>query len=170
MTTEMDRSKHYVYSSFREKLLEHIFIAELLKRSWLEGSCSIEIAKSEVDSAGHDLIVEAEGIIRHVQLKASAKGSKTPSQKIHIALAEKPSGCVVWIVFDENTLELGPFRFFGGSAGQKLPSLDAMPVAKHTKGNAKGEKLERPQIRVIKKAEFKELSSFDELYHELFQA
>ena len=45
-------SKHSIHSSYREKLLEHLFVAELLKRSWRDGSCSMEIAKPEVDSKG----------------------------------------------------------------------------------------------------------------------
>jgi len=42
--------QHYLKSSFREKLIEHLFIGELLKLSWLEGGCALEIAKPEVDN------------------------------------------------------------------------------------------------------------------------
>lgn len=62
MEQEVDDSLHSSHSSFREKLLEHLFIAELLKKSWKTGCCDIEVAKSEVDSKGYDLIVEAEDL------------------------------------------------------------------------------------------------------------
>ena len=160
--------QHTINSSFREKLLEHIFIAELLKRSWLEGTCSMEIAKPEVDSRGYDLIAEANGVVRHIQLKSTKVGGSASYQKVHIDLANKPSGCVVWLFFNEKTLELNSYLFFGGKPKEPLPSLEGMAVAKHTKGNASGEKLERPLIRKVKKGDFESLSHFDTLYKRLF--
>lgn len=71
------RSKHTDHSSNREKLIEHLFIGELLKLSWIQGDCQLEVAKPEVDNSGYDVIVEANQIIRHIQLKASYIGSKT---------------------------------------------------------------------------------------------
>ena len=115
--------QHTDNSSFREKLIEHLFVGELLKLSWQNGDCSLRVAKPEVDNSGYDLIIEAHGIVRHVQLKASYDGGKTTRQKVHLRLGEKPSGCVIWIIFNEETLDLGPFYFFGGKAGERLPSL-----------------------------------------------
>ena len=77
--------QHYLKSSFREKLIEHQFIGELLKCAWQDGECSMEIAKPEVDSGGYDLIAEQNGIVRHIQLKASHVNAKAAKQKIHIA-------------------------------------------------------------------------------------
>lgn len=116
-------TQHTENSSYREKLVEHLFVAELLKFSWLHHDCSMEVAKPEVDNSGYDLIVEAKGVVRHIQLKTSIVGGKTAFQKIHTKLAEKPSGCVVWIYVDEGTLRLGPFLYFGAEAGKPLPSL-----------------------------------------------
>jgi hypothetical protein len=76
-------------------LIEHLFIGELLKHSWLHDQASLEISKPELDRAGHDIILESNGITRHVQLKSSARTAKTASQKIHVDLADKPSGCVI---------------------------------------------------------------------------
>lgn len=162
--------QHYLNSTFREKLIEHSLISELLKMSWKSGRCSIEIAKPEVDNQGYDLIMEDLGSIRHVQLKTSHLGSSTARQKVHIALAAKPSGCVVWVYFDEQTLELGPFLFFGNEANKMLPDIESFPVAKHTKGNADGVKNERPSLRVVSKSKFETLAHIDELYNKLFQA
>ncbi len=167
--SESSDEKHYLHSSFREKLLEHLFVAELLKRSWAEHSCDLEIAKPEVDSKGYDLIAEKDGIVRHIQLKSTKRGGNAAHQNIHIALASKPSGCVVWFEFDENTLELGPFRFLGDEPGKKLPPIDHLPVAKHPKSNAEGKKTERPQLRRVAKGRFGLIDSFDELYRVLFE-
>lgn len=129
---------------------------------------SLEVSKPEVDNSGYDIIAEANGILRHVQLKATYVGASTPSQKIHIDLQKKPSGCVVWIYFDQENLDLGPFLFFGGAPGEALPDISAFKVAKHTKGNSKGEKTERPNIRVINKGVFVKYETIQELYNALF--
>ncbi|MUL04413.1 hypothetical protein GNP89_19865 [Aliivibrio fischeri] len=161
--------QHYLNSSFREKLIEHSLISELLKISWKNKSCSIEISKPEVDNQGYDLIMEDLGMIRHVQLKTSHIGSSTSKQKVHIALANKPSGCMVWVYFNEATLELGPFLFFGNNPNEQLPSIVDFPIAKHSKGNAEGVKNERPSIRIISKSKFEVINTIEELYQKLFE-
>jgi len=161
-------NKHTEHSTYREKLIEHLFIGELLKLSWNDGKCDLEVGKPEVDNSGYDVILESNGIIRHVQLKASYIGGSTPRQKIHTKLAGKPSGCVVWIYFDENTLELGPFLFFGGLPGNPLPSLESAKVAKHSKGDKDGYKAERPNIRILNKGDFAPYQNFQEIKLALF--
>lgn len=113
-------SEHSLHSSYREKLIEHLLIGELLKFSWLSKDFTLEIAKPEVDNSGYDIIAESNGVIRHIQLKAAFVGSATASQKIHIALAKKPSGCVVLVYFSNETLELGPYYFYGAALGVSL--------------------------------------------------
>lgn len=162
----MDR--HTEHSSFREKLIEHVFVGELLKIAWKRGACDLEVAKPEVDNSGYDVILESNRIVRHVQLKASYIGGKTSRQKVHVKLGNKPSGCVVWIYFDEESLELGPFYFFGGKAGEPLPSLDEVKVAKHTKGDSDGHKAERPNIRVLNKGQFLHFDTIADVYLALF--
>lgn len=161
-------SKHSEHSSFREKLIEHLFISEMLKLSWLKDDCQLEVMKPEVDNAGCDVVLEDNNIIRHIQLKASKFGAKTPSQKVNVRLANKPSGCIVWIEFDEHTLELCSFYFFGSEAGKPLTGLENARVAKHTKGNAEGVKAERPNIRKINKGQFTKYDSIEALYDILF--
>ena len=81
------------------------------------------------------------GDLRHVQLKTSGEGAKTASQKINVALATKPSGCVVWIVRHEgqlpNRMRL-TYLFYGADAGNPLKLHDKLKVGKHTKGNKDG--------------------------------
>lgn len=160
--------QHFENSSYRERLLEHLLISELLKLSWFREDYSLEISKPEVDQAGYDLIAEANGYIRHIQLKTTFIGSSTSRQKVHITLGSKPSGCVVLIHFDQETLRLGPFLYFGSRAGEPLPSLDAYKIARHTKANSMGEKSLRPKIREIPNSAFTKLATIEELYTRLF--
>ena len=160
--------QHFLNSSFREKLIEHLLIGELLKISWNNGQCTLEVSKPEVDNQGYDIIAEDNGVIRHIQLKAAKLGATTPSQKVHTSLASKPSGCVVWIYFDEKSLDLGPFLFFGSPAGEPLPDISGFKVAKHTKANSNGMKAERPAIRVVNKGKFTYYKTVHDLYDVLF--
>jgi hypothetical protein len=45
--------------------------------------------------------------------RQSVRSISPPKTKVSVgrALAEKPSGCVVWIGFDKDTLQLGPFKW-----------------------------------------------------------
>ena len=157
------------HSSFREKLIEHLLIGELLKHSWRNGDCSLEISRPEVDRAGYDLVAEHRGCLRHIQLKGAGTGAKAAKQKVHVGLSEKPSGCVVWVFFDHDSLALGPFLFFGGEPGQSLPDLKSYSVAKHTKANAQGVKAERPNHRDVPKSAFQQLDTIEELWFKLFE-
>jgi len=157
-------AQHNENSSYREKLIEHLFVGELLRLSWLHHACSLEIAKPEVDNAGYDLIAEVKGRVRHIQLKTSITGGKTSRQKVHMRLAEKPSGCVVWIYFDEKTLRLGPFYYFSADP----ESLGGRKIARHTKGNKDGVKAERQNLRVVPKGSFTRIESIEGIYARLF--
>lgn len=161
-------NSHTHNSAYREKLIEHLFVGELLKLSWLHHGCCLEISKPEVDNAGYDLIAETPGFVRHIQLKTMKTDGTAASQKVHTKLAEKPSGCVVWIFFDANTMSLGPFRYFGSEAGKPLPSLTGYKIAKHTKGNKEGFRAERPHIRVIPKGDFDKFETVEEIFARLF--
>lgn len=59
--------EHYLKSSFREKLIEHLFIGELLKTSWSHADYSLELSKPEVDVSGYDIIGESNRFVRHIQ-------------------------------------------------------------------------------------------------------
>ena len=121
-----------------------------------------------MDRAGYDLIAEHGECLRHIQLKGSTRDAKTATQKVHVALAEKPSGCVVWAVLNDVSLELGPFLFFGGDPGKPLPDLESFSVAKHAKGNAQGVKSARPNLRVVPKRAFRSLDTVEDLWSALF--
>ncbi len=159
---------HSVNSSYREKLIEHLFVAEVLRYLWRRGVTTAEFLRPEVDNGGYDLVVDCNRIIRHIQLKSSRRGAATARQTVNVRLADKPGGCVVWVQFDENTLALGPFLWFGGEPGQRLPDVSTFPTARHTKGNAQGIKMERPNIRVLPRTAFESVASVPELVERLF--
>jgi hypothetical protein len=165
-TTNVTNHSHR--SSHREALLEHLFAGEVMKRLWGRGDWRLEVLKPQVDDGGYDIVLEANGIVRHVQLKSSFRGSTVRNAQVNILLADKPSGCVVFLRFDSETLDLGPFAFFGGAPGRKLPALAGMKVGRHPKANAKGQKTERPRIRVVPLSRFDRLATIDDVVGRLF--
>ena len=148
-----DTADLYLHSSLREGLLEHLFVGQVMQVLWQRGSRDFEILRPTTDAAGYDVVLAANGAIRHVQLKSSAHGARTSQQKINTALARQPSGCVVWMQFDPSDMALGPFGWFGATPGAPLPELGDR-VARHTKANAKGVKARRSAIRVLNKGQF----------------
>jgi hypothetical protein len=161
-------SEHNLYSSYRESLLEHLFSGEIMRHLWTKGFSQVEVLKSQVDNNGYDLILEANGATRHVQLKSSHHEAATSRINTHVQLAEKPSGCIIWIYFAPDTLALGPFLWFGGKPGEPLPDLSGFAVAKHAKGNAQGVKAERPNVRTVPKSRFTRVETMEELSERLF--
>lgn len=158
-------------SGFFEQLVEHAFISEILQEVYFGSGRVVEVLRSEVDAYGYDLVLECNGVTRHVQLKTSKSEGRTAVQKVHAALAEKPSGCVVWVIRHEDSetrrMRMS-YRFFGGPPGMPLPSLTTFKVAKHNKGNSAGEKKERPAIRVVPKSRFRAIATTEELVDVLF--
>jgi hypothetical protein len=163
-----DETAHSLRSSHREALLEHLFAGEVMKHLWLRGDWRLEVLKPQVDDSGYDLVLEANGVVRHIQLKASFRGSTVRNVQVNTLLAAKPSGCVVFMWFDRESLALGPFGFFGGAPGTRLPDLAGMRVGRHAKANAKGVKAERPAIRVVPLSRFEKRANVEDLVASLF--
>ena len=59
-----------LHSTFREAVLEHLLLGELLSPFWLAGMHA-EVLEPNVDDAGYDVLIGAKGIMRHIQCKAS---------------------------------------------------------------------------------------------------
>jgi len=156
------------HSSRREKLVEHVFVGEVLRSLWCMGVHEVDVLRAESDAAGYDLLIDVGAVSRHIQLKSSSRIAKTSRQKVHVALGNKSSGCVVWVRFDPSTMELGPFLWFGGKPGRPLPDITKFPIAKHTKGDAHGKKAERPNVRVIRKGQFVPVESISGVVEKLF--
>ena len=104
---------------------------------------------------------------RHVQLKSSHREAATAAITVNVKLAEQESGCVIWVLFDQDTLELGPFLWFGGKPRDRLTDLGTK-IAKHTRANSQGHKSERPGLRVLPRRSFTKLDSISGVIESLF--
>lgn len=155
------------HSSAREKVLEHLFVGELLRCLWRRGVRNMEVLRAEVDMGGYDLVLEANKVLRYVQLKSSHRTSATANVPVNINLEGKPGGCVVWMKFDPETVELGPYLWFGAKPGEPALSLGSK-IARHSKGDKNGVKAFRPNIRVLPIGRFQKLGSIDEVVDALF--
>ena len=161
MIFRTSQSIHYEQSSYRGMLIEYLFVGELLRTLWPR---RVEVMKPQVDDAGYDLVMEFQGIARHIQIKSSKENATTQRQKIHQSLEKKPSGCIIWVWFDDRDFSLGPFLWFGNPPGEPL-DLSEFETAHHTKGGSPGNKSGRP---AIPKGKFEELESIAEVAMKLF--
>lgn len=155
-------------SSYRERIFTHFLVSELMKYCWLKFDEELEITIPDVDSFGFSFVAEHRGVIRHIRVRTSGSNSFTNKQNVHSKLFDKPSGCVVWLVFDKDNLSIEHFRFFGGLAGEPLPSCESFKIASHTKANSDGVKTKRQNIREVNKSQFSTLNTTDELFATLF--
>ena len=158
-------------STFYQQLVEHFFIAEVLQEAWFGYRRIVEVLRAEIDSSGYDVVFECDGILRYVQLKTSKYDGKRRSVNVNTALAQKPGGCVLWRLREEDPqtrrIKIS-YLFFGGAPGAKLPALDGFEVGKHSKGDSTGKKNERPSIRLVPKTKFKRIGTTRELVKKLF--
>ena len=60
-----DRGSNSRDSSSREKLIEHLFIGELLRSLWQLKLRGVEILRAETDAAGYDLVIECRANTAH---------------------------------------------------------------------------------------------------------
>ncbi len=164
----MTANRTNLQSSYVEKLIEHVFLADLLACLWKRSQEVVEILKPEVDDSGYDIVLEHNGVVRHIQLKSSRVGASTREQKVQLKLASKPSACVVWMWYDNSEMQIRDIDFFGGQPGEPLPSLESFPVAKHTKADKDGFKKDRPGLRVVKHKYFVRVSTMSGLADRLF--
>jgi len=153
-------------SVLREKVFEHLFLGDLT-RALLRAGRRCEVLRAEYDGAGYDLVLEADGILRHVQLKAMRADGKRAHVDVNIELASKPSGCVIWMLVDPETFTTTRYRWFGGAPGQPLPALGDRPV-RHTKADSRGVKAERPGLRQLARSRFTAVDTMDQLLERLF--
>lgn len=153
-------------SSLVEKVLEYRFLggvtAELLKRG-----TSFDVLRSDVDCHGHDIVIEAAGVVRHIQLKAMVAGGRRANVTVSTSLAARPSGCVVWMIYDPSSYEPTAYRWFGAVPGCPLPDLGDR-LARHSKGNAQGLKAPRSLHRVVTARRFMAVPNVERLVNLMF--
>jgi len=154
----VEEDRHFTHSTLRERIVEHVFVGDVLRTLWRRGVTDVEILRPEFDAHGYDVVM------RHVQLKTQAAGKVSVGR----ALAEKPSGCVVWISINKDTLELGPFLWFGGLPGLPLPEISSYSNTKRTTHNAKGVRPARKNHHDLPPSAFTKLATLDEVVLYLF--
>lgn len=160
-------SQQYIHSVLRERIVEHVFVGETLRRLWQRGITDVEVLRSEFDAGGYDLVMSRGKVTRHIQFKSVMKDGKAARTSISLKLLSKPSGCVIWIVVTPE-LEMDSFLWFGAAPGEALPDITDFQVTKHTKGNAEGAKTERPGHRIVPRGKFERLPDLDTVLDRLF--
>ena len=148
----------------REALFEHLFLGQLMQFLWLR-NCFLEVSRPLVDNRGYDLILECNKVIRHVQLKV--KAGTTTKWAVHCALSEKPSGCVIVLLVNEEEMAISSYLWFGGNPKARLPELGDR-VTKHAKANAQGIKTERPDKRDVGIGKFSKCCEISQIAEKLF--
>ena len=159
-------------SSFIENMIEHVFVSEMLQEAWINRNhLKLEVLRAEVDDSGYDIVMTCNNKTRYIQLKTSELGSSTRIQKMNIALLKKENACILWIIRekDDNSKRYKfKYLYFGSQIGEQFPNIDRFRIAKNARGNANGEKKERPNIRDIPKTRFKKYDSSSEIFGILF--
>ena len=166
-TAAVVQNSHFTQSALRERIVEHVFVGDVLRRLWNRGATDVEVLRSEFDAGGYDLVMTYRKIVRHIQFKTVLEKGKATSVSVSLKLMEKPSGCVIWIVVSEG-LELRSYRWFGDTPGKPLPDITGWKLAKHAKANAKGIKLEKPGHRIVGLSDFEHLETLDDVLDRLF--
>ncbi len=123
---------HFLHSTLRERIVEHVFVGDMLRSLWRRGITEVEVLRSEFDAGGYDLVVAFQRIVRHIQFKSMVAGGRAANVKVSLKLAEKPSGCVIWIIVTPD-LGFDHFLWFGGTPGLPLGDIEQFRTAKHTK-------------------------------------
>ncbi len=115
---------HYQHSTYREKLLEHLFLGELLQFGWLEDpKRMVDVIRPEVDNRGYDLLLESGRVRRYVQLKSSK------AIDINVGLFDMPGACVIKIYYREVNGHIAlRYRYFGQGLDEYLDWNRTLPA------------------------------------------
>lgn len=159
---------HFLRSTYREALLEHLLVGELMRAMWLNGGPPLEVAKPQVDAAGYDLILQVGGVMRHVQLKTSHHEARARSVPIQASLLDRQGPCVVWTIFQARDLQVVSYLWFGSAPGESPPDISGLRTAKHTQADSSGRKAERPAMRLLPRSRFERIDDVEGLLDRLF--
>jgi hypothetical protein len=157
---------HSHHSTLRERIVEHVFVGEALRALWRRGVTDVEILRSEFDAHGYDLVMGRGSIVRHIQFKTGIRGKPAPVS-VGRALAEKPSGCVIWISVTLN-LDIGPFWWFGAAPGEALPDLSGFASPKRIGRREGGDRPLRVNHSKVPTKHFRRIETMDEMLETLF--
>src|ERR1700691_4887710 len=160
-------SEHdFTHASLRERIVEHVFLGDLLRALWNGAVRDIEVLRPEFDTHGYDIVLNRGPIVRFLQLKTLS--GRNRKFGIGTPLADKPGGYVVCISVKSETLELGPFYWFGGAPGEQLPGFSQSPYARRATPNAAGDKPIRKNHRAVPLSHFEKVQTMANLIARLF--
>jgi hypothetical protein len=162
----MDPIAHFHNSTLRERIVEHAFVGEALRALWRRGVVDVEVLRPEFDTHGYDLVMSHGPVFRHIQFKTGTK-HKPDKVSVSQALANKPSGCIIWIRVTDK-LDMGPFFWFGDTPGKPLPSLANYPNPLRATHKKDGVRPPRQNHRLVPGARFRQLQTLDEVLEVLF--
>jgi hypothetical protein len=164
----MDPTAHFHHSTLRERIIEHVFVGDALRALWRHGIVDVEVLRSEFDTHGYDLVMARGRVVRHIQFKTGT-AKKPGDVSVALSLADKPSGCVIWICVSPD-LKIGPYFWFGGKPGEPLPPISHYGNPLRATRNKDGVRPARRNHRAIPASEFRLLPSLDDVLEALFGA
>jgi hypothetical protein len=157
---------HSHHSTLRERIVEHVFVGEALRTLWRRGITDVEVLRSEFDAHGYDLVMGRGSVVRHIQFKTGIRSKPAPVS-VGRALADKPSGCVIWICVTLD-LDLGPFWWFGGAPGEPLPDLSGFASPKRIGRREGGDRPLRVNHSKVPARHFRRIDTMDAMLETLF--
>jgi hypothetical protein len=138
-------------SNYREKLIEHVFIADLLQECAFVRNQAVEVLHAEVDVGGYDLVLQMGTVIRHAQLKTRFKSARGRKVLVNANLEQHRGGCIIWMFWEvdpETHRAALTYRWYGNGPRQRTKPLPAT-VGTNPRGGAI-----RPNTRVMKWGDF----------------
>jgi hypothetical protein len=141
-----------VTSPMIEKILEYRFLADLTSELYQQG-IPCDVMRGDVDHHGYDLAIEANGILRHIQLKGQTHGARTGNWNFNVNLWERGSGCIVILEHKDFCREISRFKYLGGPPGQPLskdliPRTEESPTEESPKARPSGGKKLSKKVRL----------------------
>lgn len=143
-------------SSYVENILTHRLVANLAGEMWRrDPGTPMHIFNSEVDESGFDLVLGRGNKLRYIQVKQVHLKGKASKFSVRLEFTRLPGSCVIVIVHTEDELLVDHYLFYGGAAGEPMPSVeDNKPSISPIKKDAAGKKKVRAHYRDIPRRRF----------------
>jgi hypothetical protein len=141
------------HSIYVENVMRHCFLYEVTRvLVTREEPLMVTILNAEVDNEGVDIVLTLGSITRHIQMKTMAKKDKgrtvaRTGYNIAEVLGTLPGGCVLWLVYDRETMRPECYHLMGGKGNETMDSLSKAPVGRKRR---KGVRVERAGYRQVK--------------------
>ena len=157
------------HSSYVENALRHVFLSDLFRAVWQRDYADkLHIYNNEVDDSGFDLVASLDGVVRHIQLKATHTEGRARNVSAHTALGSAQGGCIVWMSYRASDLAIEHYRFFGQRAGDAMPDISQRPASLTQRRDIRGLRRARVHHRTIPRSEFSDPLTVLELLDALF--